>query len=190
MDKRIYKTKKGLREALKSLLAEKPFDKINVTEICRRSQTSRVTFYTYYNDKYDLLDDMYKSLADDAQEIFIRLQEKNNQEESFEKSVQNILDTLLSFENNPAFSSANMVIERDIIPIYHDFLLECIKRFEIKYPEHMQTRYPIDALNSFFAAGMWGFIHSHPGPATEDDIREARVLLTDLVNSNIFIRQK
>ena len=67
MDKRIIKTKKGLREALKSLLDEKPFDKINVTEICARSQTSRVTFYTYYNDKYDLLTDLYHSLADEAQ---------------------------------------------------------------------------------------------------------------------------
>ena len=186
MDKRIIKTKKGLREALKSLLDEKPFDKINVTEICARSQTSRVTFYTYYNDKYDLLTDLYHSLADEAQESFRKRQKSNNPQESFDKSIQNLLDTILSFEDNSVFSAARLALEHDFIPIYHDFLLDCIRRFEIRYPEQMQSRYPVQQLNSFIAFGLWGFLHSHPGPVTEKDKADARMLINDLVNSRIF----
>lgn len=186
MDKRVYKTKKGLQEALLSLLAEKPFEKINVTEICSRSSTSRVTFYTYYNDKYDLLSDVYHSLADQAQEIFIQMQKQNNPDEDFEKRLENVLDTLLSFEDNPVLSGMRMVAEQNIALMYHDFLLDCIRRFEVKYPEHLQTRYPLDSLNSFLALGFWGFLHTGKGKVTEKEKDQARELLSDIVNSSIF----
>lgn len=38
-----------------TLLKQKSFDKINVNELCTRSDFPRATFYNYFNDKYDLL---------------------------------------------------------------------------------------------------------------------------------------
>ncbi|MDD5922731.1 MAG: TetR family transcriptional regulator [Eubacteriales bacterium] len=186
MDQRIYKTKLGLRNALKELLSEKPFDKIKVTEICSRSKTSRVTFYTYYNDKYDLLNDLYISMEEDAEQQFKKRQKTNNPENDFEKSLQNVLDTLVSFDDNPALSVPRLLVDRDITPLYHNFLVRFIERFEIQYPDYLSTRYPVKALNSFIAFGLWGFLHSHPGKVTREDRKQARQLLRDLVESRIF----
>jgi len=44
-----------LMKALLDLLAEIPFEKITLTDICRVSMISRSTFYRYFEDKYDLL---------------------------------------------------------------------------------------------------------------------------------------
>ena len=44
-----------LMKALLDLLAEMPFEKISLTDICRVSMVSRSTFSRYVEDKYDLL---------------------------------------------------------------------------------------------------------------------------------------
>ncbi len=44
-----------LRMGFFKLLAEVPFEKISLTEICSRSMVPRSTFYRYFEDKYDLL---------------------------------------------------------------------------------------------------------------------------------------
>lgn len=48
-------TKKALAASLKSLLEEKPFQKISVGEICDRCQMNRKSFYYHFKDKYDLV---------------------------------------------------------------------------------------------------------------------------------------
>ena len=57
-DKRIKKTKKILKQTLIDLLENKTFDQITVKELCDKSETSRITFYTHYSDKYDLVEDI------------------------------------------------------------------------------------------------------------------------------------
>jgi AcrR family transcriptional regulator len=54
-DRRIQKTLSLLREALVSLIAEKPYDTIVVKEILDRANVGRSTFYTHFCDKDDLL---------------------------------------------------------------------------------------------------------------------------------------
>ena len=54
-NQRIALTKKLLQEGLLRLLAEKPLDKISVTELCRESGINRATFYNHYNSPQDLL---------------------------------------------------------------------------------------------------------------------------------------
>ena len=55
MDKRIMKTRKGLKDALLCLLEEHSFEEITVTEICEHARTGRLTFYKYYSDKNELM---------------------------------------------------------------------------------------------------------------------------------------
>lgn len=54
-DRRIQKTTNLLREALVSLIAEKPYDSIVVKEILDRANVGRSTFYMHFQDKDDLL---------------------------------------------------------------------------------------------------------------------------------------
>lgn len=59
-DVRITKTKRDLRNGLVSLLKTRPFDKITVCDICSESMINRMTFYKHYNDKNDLLKDVFE----------------------------------------------------------------------------------------------------------------------------------
>jgi AcrR family transcriptional regulator len=54
-DRRIQKTQNLLREALVSLIHEKPYDTIAVTEILERANVGRSTFYMHFQDKDELL---------------------------------------------------------------------------------------------------------------------------------------
>jgi len=54
-DRRIEKTQNLLREALGSLIRERPYDAIAVTEILERANVGRSTFYTHFRDKDELL---------------------------------------------------------------------------------------------------------------------------------------
>ena len=48
-------TKHALAAALKELMEEKPFSKINVAEICEKCGMNRKSFYYHFRDKYDLV---------------------------------------------------------------------------------------------------------------------------------------
>ena len=54
-DLRVKRSRKLLRDALMSLIAEKKFDAISVQEICDRAMIHRTTFYKHYEGKDDLL---------------------------------------------------------------------------------------------------------------------------------------
>src|SRR5947207_8618855 len=54
-DRRIQKTVKLLREALVSLISEKPYDSIVIKEILDRANVGRSTFYMHFRDKDELL---------------------------------------------------------------------------------------------------------------------------------------
>ena len=77
-DKRVAKTKRNLKETMIELLQEMPFEKITVTELCRRGETSRITFYTYYEDKYALVNEMFADYIQEADQNYHDLQARNN----------------------------------------------------------------------------------------------------------------
>lgn len=52
----VHLTKKALRESLVALMKTKSILNITVREICEAAGVSRTTFYTYFKDQYDLLE--------------------------------------------------------------------------------------------------------------------------------------
>lgn len=52
-------TKHALANALKDLMKSRPFNKINVGEICKKCSMNRKTFYYHFKDKYDLVNWIY-----------------------------------------------------------------------------------------------------------------------------------
>ena len=58
----IIRTKRWLYEALADLLAERPFTDITVGHICRRADVSRAVFYNHYNNKEELLKEIFSRI--------------------------------------------------------------------------------------------------------------------------------
>ncbi|MBR5620801.1 MAG: TetR family transcriptional regulator C-terminal domain-containing protein [Clostridia bacterium] len=57
-DRRVLYTKMFLRESLLELMKEKPVDKITPTELCRKAEINRNTFYTHYYTARDVLEEV------------------------------------------------------------------------------------------------------------------------------------
>ncbi len=57
-DRRVLYTKMFLRESLLELMKEKPIDKITPTELCRKAQINRNTFYSHYYTARDVLEEI------------------------------------------------------------------------------------------------------------------------------------
>ena len=55
-DIRILKTHQAIENAMSDLLKEKSFDHITTTELVKRAGISRSSFYTHYQDKYEMID--------------------------------------------------------------------------------------------------------------------------------------
>lgn len=62
VDPRVRKTKKWLQEALLSLMLQKPFTKISISEITDQAEVSRPTFYLHYRNKEEVLEDYLDSM--------------------------------------------------------------------------------------------------------------------------------
>lgn len=56
---RVRRTRKLLREALVELVEERGFDALTVGELTERAMVSRAAFYRNYQDKYDLVEQIF-----------------------------------------------------------------------------------------------------------------------------------
>ena len=83
-------TKRALVASLKELMAEKPLDKITVTDLTEHCGVNRMTFYYHFKDIYDLVDWI---LVEDASKILEGRQ-------SFETWNEAFLDILQRLQEN------------------------------------------------------------------------------------------
>lgn len=59
-DRRVTRTKAALTAALFELLGEKDFSKISITELTRRADVDRKTFYLHYQTMDEILEEFYE----------------------------------------------------------------------------------------------------------------------------------
>ncbi len=61
-DPRVQRTHQALQEALIDLAAVRGFDTITVGDIAKHAKVNRATFYRHYQDKYDVLDQIFQDM--------------------------------------------------------------------------------------------------------------------------------
>lgn len=59
------RSKQMIKEALLSLMIEKPFDKISITDIVKRADINRGTFYAHYPNTSEVLKSISESVVDE-----------------------------------------------------------------------------------------------------------------------------
>lgn len=64
LDARVRYTKRVIKESFVTLINEKPFHKITLTEVCDLSGINRSTFYKHYRDIYDWRDQFEAGLLE------------------------------------------------------------------------------------------------------------------------------
>lgn len=127
IDRRILRTQQLIKEALLSLIMNKPFADIIVKDITEKANVNRSTFYAHYQDKYDLMDqivdnklsmlhrlstndsDFYKSYQPDFEipdPYFVALFEHLTSNETFYRII-------LTRSHDPSYSAKMLEAIRD-----------------------------------------------------------------------------
>jgi len=65
IDRRIVKSKKALRDAMLSLMRQKDFKEISITDIVKLADLNRGTFYKHYQYKEDILNEIVDDVITD-----------------------------------------------------------------------------------------------------------------------------
>ena len=96
-DRRTQKKKKAIFQAFSELLKEKELRKITVQEVVDKADISRVTFYKYYLDVYDLYDKIENELLTNIGLITLQLADKPS-DEFFKELVTYIYNNRVTFD--------------------------------------------------------------------------------------------
>lgn len=191
-DKRIQKTKRNLKNVLIELLMEKPFEQITVKEICERSSTSRITFYTHYADKYELLDSIFQEYLASARNEYAELNKLNNPEkdpiQNFCNLLESILDLCLSTIPflNKTFPADGSYINTSF---YH-YLYKYVEHRVERESAYLEYKYSVSRTASFLTYGFWGFVTKckEESAPLEEIKKEAKELLVSLLENSVLAK--
>lgn len=122
-DLRVRRTHKLLYSALLDLMEKQPFENITVKQICDLAMVHRTTFYTHFNDKFDLLSRALRQIADDELnfvDTFISPSEAIKEVFSVAIKHKKLFSQLLSEERD----SLRNLLRREMGVGIHKYLVE------------------------------------------------------------------
>lgn len=190
MDKRIVKTRNNIKQTLIKMLAEKPFEEITVKELCEKAETSRITFYTHYSDKIELVNSIFDDMQKRALDIYHNLQSGNNKDGDIVLDYLNILDCILdTYYNNYDFFAHTRIEENPTLNyMYYKFIDEFIGQKIAQDVDRFNPRWSIGMTRDFICSGIRGFISAgRKENLSGDEIRPlARELLKRLLENEVL----
>ena len=95
----FLRTDKAIRQALITLLKNKPFEKITVQDILDETPVTRSTFYKHYHDKYEIVENMQEDFLATQTELSKEIHESPTQSlvshNKLLRDNRELMDTLL-----------------------------------------------------------------------------------------------
>ena len=190
-DRRVKKTKKNLKRTLIDMLQDMPFERISVTELCTRADTSRITFYTHYSDKYALVDDIFMDMIEAGTKIYEDMQIENNPQMDPVVSYCNVLDSILIlfYDNLDFFRHTAPDVNPHLAFSFYNYVLQTVEMHTAKESRVIKLKYSTQRIAGFLCYGMVGFINegNSENVPLKKLYEDARQLLMDLLKSDILV---
>lgn len=176
-DRRVIKTKHAIFKAFVELLNEKDVNQITITDIAKKANINRKTFYNYYSDAYEVMEEIenltveafinnmgtvkFTNMADFLTEIFIKFTETVNKDLEF--------FNLLFKTNNRSFLIVKIV--------------EALKEYvQKRIEESNELDIPrFEVVSNFYLSGVLSVYMNWFMNNYDQSIEEISALLTDLV---------
>lgn len=173
MDKRVYKTKKAIRDAMLELILQYDYNKITVKMITDKANIGRKTFYLHYGCIEDVIID-YKNT------ISLELEQSINKNFSnTENDIHNIfMDLTNLIKNNIEFY--RRIAKNDTYffmrNIFEQMLEEAINKIYFKSYKTDSTN--VSYYSSFYAAGMTRLFFDYLKGSINISLDEVRYIIT------------
>ncbi len=152
-DRRVKRTKKALRDALLTLLENKPINQISVTELTNLADVNRATFYFYYTDLLDMLQQIQNESYQSFKEIINESTSSITTIEGFTEYCERLLDFCQEHETLVRFiinNDANNQLYKQI----RILMLNNIPNTKDVYDENNPARYT----TNFILTAMVGIV--------------------------------
>lgn len=179
-DRRVRRTKKSIRQALTSLLREKSLQNITVKEIADRADINRGTFYTYYHDVYDIVEQLKNEMFEQLCEVAEHATPAD--------IMNNPLDILTkAFEFFAEQSDMFIVMfgencDTQFVNKLMDVCMEkCINTWRELW--HVQYSHVFEYCSSYFIWGCIGILRSWLDGGMKETPEEMAALITTMVTS-------
>ncbi|QHQ63531.1 hypothetical protein Ana3638_24395 [Anaerocolumna sedimenticola] len=154
-------TRHNLIDAFWQLYCKKTIEKITVTEVCALAGYNRSTFYVYFKDVYEILDEIENQVitADEFKSIILdQLLNNKDKKDLLKQLIQlfennkNYLPVLLSEKGDPYFRQKLLKkLYPPLISFYPDLTKEEIQ--EIKYTMEYQSAAMLSTISKWYTNG-------------------------------------
>lgn len=119
------RSRKLINEALADLLQEKPLEKITVTDVVKRANINRGTFYAHYRDIPDVVDHLIQQTFSAITDVLSSQTALSpNLGHSMLTQLQRILEEDMFFYQKILSSSASSLMQDRLMEIVCDYLLQ------------------------------------------------------------------
>lgn len=148
-DRRVKRTKKALKDAFLTLLEQKTVDQISVTELTNLAQVNRATFYFYYTDILDMLQQIQNEAYQLFENAVTESDHKINSVENFTAYAEMILTICKENEAVVRFIIKNDTNNRLYTQIRHLMMLnipDSKATFELTNPARYTTNFLLTAI--------------------------------------------
>lgn len=189
-DKRVLKTRQNLKQTLLFLLGSKTFEQITVTELCEAANTSRITFYSHYNDKYELAEDMLNDISAGISLDYERLQRKNNPQNDPMAGFENLLECILeayckhASQCEPTVKSKSSYLNFAL----YQHVMGAVENYARRVSERLKPKYTLKQMSAFIINGMMGFVNECMAQKRpfEEIKAQTKDLLRDILSAITF----
>lgn len=179
-DRRVIYTKMILHDTLYELLLYKTINKISVKELCEKANINRATFYSHYEDIYDLLSEM-------QWEILNKIELSEDEKHKF--SATSILE---SIDKNPEkfirlFKNNGDKVLEEYISLSKDYYLKVWEK-ELEGV----TREKAEYLFNYTSSGLGGIIRKWLAGGMKESPKEIGDIIDkfNYYGINLFLKKR
>ena len=157
-DLRIQRTQKAIIDAFYELLDEKSFGSITVIDICDRALINRGTFYTHFEDKYQLLD---KCISDVMYGLHEQVKQAHGENDLI-TYYNEVMALGINYLAQHRRRLRTIILKADSALVFdkvHEILTHnIVNRLSKAKPKAGMGKVPADILAEFFAGGIISLI--------------------------------
>jgi AcrR family transcriptional regulator len=172
-DRRVKYTKMVLKESFIKLLEKKDISQITIKEICAVADINRATFYSHYNDQYDLLRKIENELLDNFSSYLSEFDQNINNmnavppaEKIFEYIKENAKICKLLLSERGDFSFQKKVV----MLVYDKIITELMDNNKL-------TKEDAEYVYSFTITGCVGIVQKW----LDDDMKKSSYFIAEMV---------
>lgn len=193
-DSRITRSKRDLRNAFMELIKSQPFEKISVTDICKTAMINKMTFYKHYQDKYALLDDCIRAIAEN---VYFNCVKNGDIDKRLNDSPTDFFVDLLNVVMNECCSKKEILLSlvygsnTSLRFVVENCCKKIVEQLMNKLAQTYDFKYPTTVITTFITGGFASVITEClivPSFSIETFNEYSRLFFNDLLSSKLITK--